>query len=347
MSILVALLALTLMITVHEWGHFIAARIFNVPVYEFAIGMGPKLFQHKGKKETLFSIRAIPLGGFCSFDSEDSLNDSAQNGVVDAALDKLPVYQRIIICFAGPLMNFVFAFLLVLSMLLIAGNATPTTKIVDFTDISPAKKFLQVNDYVYSIDGTVVYNDPEALSIALDEGAAKDGIVDVTVLRGDEYYTYEIKPEFDDVTNGYYIGIYQGSEYSSLSITKAFPKTFETIWLFISSVFTSLGGLLTGQYKLNEMSGIVGTIAFMGDYVKTSTIVPFITLVSLISVNLGVMNLLPIPALDGSKILFAIIEALRGKPLNKQIEIKMTLIGFALLIGLSVVLIFSDIAKLL
>ena len=225
MSILVALLALTLMITVHEWGHFIAARIFNVPVYEFAIGMGPKLFQHKGKKETLFSIRAIPLGGFCSFDSEDSLNDSAQNGVVDAALDKLPVYQRIIICFAGPLMNFIFAFLLVLSMLLIAGNATPTTKIVDFTDISPAKEFLQVNDYVYSIDDTIVYNDPEALSIALDEAAAKDGIINVTVLRGNDYYTYEIKPEFDDVTNGYYIGIYQGSEYSSLNITKALCKT--------------------------------------------------------------------------------------------------------------------------
>ena len=112
MSIIISILAIAIMIILHEWGHFIAARICKVPVYEFSMGFGKLLFKHQGKKETQFSIRAIPLGGFCSFDSPESLKNSAENGITDSALNKIPIWQRIFICFLGPFINILTAFVI-------------------------------------------------------------------------------------------------------------------------------------------------------------------------------------------------------------------------------------------
>lgn len=347
MSIIIAILSLTLMIIVHEWGHFIAAKIFHVPVYEFAIGMGPKLLKHQGKKETLYTLRAIPLGGFCSFDSEDSLNNTPENGIVDAALDKIPVWQKMIICFAGPLMNILFAFVIMFGVTFFAGEAIPTTQIVDFMEDAPAKEYLQIEDYIYSINDYVVYNNRTELTEAINKEMINNNSLNVTVLRNDNYFTYKITPKYDESTQSYVLGIYQNTKYDKIPVKEAIMTTIDTTKYFITSVYSGLWGLLSGQYQMNEMSGIVGTVAFMGDYVKAYTIIPFLTLVALISVNLGVMNLLPIPALDGSKILISLIEIIIRKPINKKIEAKATLIGFAILIGLSVILIFSDIFKML
>lgn len=346
MSIILAILALAVMIAIHEWGHFIAGKICKIPVYEFSIGMGPALWKHKGKKETVYSIRALPLGGFCSFDSPESLNNAAENGVTDSALDKVPILQRIFICAAGPFMNILFAFIIVFGLSLFAGETIQTTKIIDFMDNSPAINKIEVNDYIYSIDDTVVYNNRDLLTETINKDAKENGTLKITVLRDDKYIDYDITPIFNKETQSYMLGIYEGNDYKSLPLSKAIPNSFKEIGTYISSVYSGLIGLFSGKYKVNEMSGIVGTVAFMGDYAKTTTIIPFLSLIALISVNLGIMNLLPIPALDGSKILFAIIEAIRKKPINKDVELKLTMTGFAILIGLSVILIISDIIKL-
>lgn len=346
MQVFIAILAIALMIVIHEWGHFIAGRICKVPVYEFSVGMGPLIHQWHGKRETVYSLRWIPLGGFCSFDKLEDLNNSAENGVTDAALDKLPIHQRIFICAMGPIMNVVFAFILILGISIFAGETITTTRVLQFTENSPAAQYLQVNDYIYSINDVVVYNQ-DILTETINKQMQNSDSLKVTVLRGEEYLTYDIAPTFDETTNLYYLGIYQAADYASAPIGEAIPRAFKNTGNYITSVYTSLGGLITGKYKVNEMSGIVGTVAFMGDFVTQSTLVPFISLCALISVNLGVMNLLPIPALDGSKILFALIELIRKKPINKDFEIKLTMIGFTLLILLSVILIISDVFKLL
>lgn len=346
MQVFIAILAIALMIVIHEWGHFIAGRICKIPVYEFSIGMGPLICKWKGKKETTYSLRWIPLGGFCSFDKLEDLNNSAENGITDAALDKLPIHKRIFICAMGPIMNLVFAFILILGVSVFAGETIPTTRIFQFADNSPAAQYMQVDDYIYSINDVVVYNQ-NTLTKTINEEMKNHDSLSVTIIRGEEYLTYDITPTYDETTKLYYLGVYQASDYASVPISEAIPRTFKTIGQYITSVYSSLGGLITGKYKVNEMSGIVGTVAFMGDYVNQSTLVPFISLCALISVNLGIMNLLPIPALDGSKILFAIIEFIRKKPMNKDFEVKLTMIGFSLLILLSIVLIVSDVFKLL
>lgn len=346
MSTILAILAIAFMIIIHEWGHFIAARICKVPVYEFAIGFGPLLFKHKGKRETQYSIRLIPLGGFCSFDSPESLENAAENGITDAALDLLPVRQRIFICIMGPVMNLLFAFLIVLGISTFAGESIPTTQISGFTKDSLISEQLQIDDIVYSIDGVVVHNDPELLTEIITK--SEDNLIDVVVIRNNEYIEYKnLELYTDTMQDRYYLGIYEKSEYKSVSIIKAFPLALKQTGVFIVSVYEGIFGLFTGKYKINEMSGIVGTVAVMGDYATTATVLPFLTLIALISANLGVMNLLPIPALDGSKILFALIEAIRKKPMNKKFETKITMISFCFLIGLSIVLIISDIFKLI
>lgn len=345
MSTILAILAIAIMIIIHEWGHFIAARICKVPVYEFSIGFGPLIWKYKGKKETQYSIRAIPLGGFCSFDSPESLNNAAENGVTDAALDLLPIRQRIFICAAGPIMNVLFAFIISLGIACFAGETKVTTEIIDFTEGAKCTEALQIGDIIYSVDDVVVYQNSDLLTEMINK--SEDYKVDIVVLRNNEQIEFkDVELFYDEAASSYYLGIFKKIEYYPVPIIRAIPLAIKQIGYFVVSVYTSLFGLVTGKYKLNEMSGIVGTVAIMGDYATSSTIIPFLSLISLISVNLGVMNLLPIPALDGSKILFAVIELFRKKPINKDFEAKITMVGFTILIGLSLILIISDLMKL-
>ena len=335
------LLALVIMIIIHEWGHFIAGRICKVPVYEFSIGMGPLIWQHKGKKETKWSIRALPIGGYCAFDNLED-KTSLENGITDSAIDNLPIRQRIFICAAGPFMNIFLAFLISFFIAIFAGKITTTTTISGFIEDYPAAKYLEIDDTIMEANGIDVYNNPELLSDVIN--ASNGEKVEILVKREDKFLHYDIESVKDG--NEYYIGIYEKSERSGLSFFSSIGEAFKNTGFYIKNVFDGFTGLLTRKYKASEASGVVGAVNIMGQYAKKDTILTFLALVSFISVNLGLVNLVPIPGLDGSKILMALFEAVTKKKPNRKLVNFATGISMAILLGLMIILTFSDIIKM-
>ena len=338
MQVLISIIAILLMILVHEWGHFIAGRICKVPVYEFAIGFGPKIFQKKGKKETLYSVRAIPLGGFCAFDKDDD------TGVVDSNLNKQPLLHRLFIFVAGPLMNIITTFLVLFIICFAVGNPTPVT-IVDSTyEGFAAHEVLQSGDELLTANGIELNRDPVILSEVISY--AKDTPITFEVLRNGEVFTAEITPSLNEETGKYAIGIIQKQINETMSFGQSITASGLTIVNYAVSIFDSLGGLITGKYSVNQMSSIVGIVDVMSEYADPSNIPMYLSLCAYISFNLGLMNLLPIPGLDGSKILFGLIEGVTKKKVPEKVEVYLTLACMGLLLLLSGYLIFHDIWKI-
>lgn len=338
MSIILAFLALIVMIVLHEWGHFIAGRICKTPIHEFSIGMGPLIFQRKGKKETTFSLRAIPMGGYCAFDADDA------SGAVDSSLNKLPVYKRIFIFVAGPLMNIITAFLIYFSIALFMGFPTVVPVVDTVVEDSAAYGVLQEGDELIAVEGKEINNDVTLLSEYVNESNGEE--ITITVLRDGSEVDVEITPTYDEANQRYLMGISQQTEYENASFIESIKYGFTATAAAIVSTFQGIIGLVTGAYKVSDMSGIVGVVSVMSTYATPSTLSVFMSLCGLISANLGVMNLLPVPGLDGSKILFGIYEKIFRKPIPEKAEYYMTMCGMVLLIGLFIFITVSDVIKL-
>lgn len=335
MKVLISIIAILLMILVHEWGHFIAGRICKVPVYEFSIGFGPKIFQKKGKKETIYSIRAIPLGGYCAFDKDDA------TGAVDKSLNQQPLLNRMFIFIAGPFMNVLTAIVLIFMVCFAIGNPTPVT-IVDSTyENFDAHEVLQEGDIIISANGIETNMDPEILASVISE--SKGEPVELEVQRDNEVFTTEIIPKYDNDSGKYMIGIVQKQINVKLNFIDSVKASFSTVYNYGAVIFDTLGGLFTGKYSVNQMSSIVGIVDVMSEYASTSNLPLYISLCAYISFNLGLMNLLPIPGLDGSKILFGAIEGVTRKKVPEKIEVYLTLTFMSLLLLLSGYLIIHDI----
>ena len=337
MSIIITLVAIVLMIVLHEWGHFIAGRICKTPINEFSIGMGPAIFQKKGKKETIYSLRLLPLGGYCAFD------DNEEN---DNILNKLPVYKRIFIFFMGPLMNVIITIILFFCISFFIGVPTMTTTIEKVTD-NFIYENIQPGDRIIEINGIKV-DSYSQISETLSEEIDTDNPgqpLNFTLKRDNEIVTASITPQKTE--NGISTGILMCQEYKKISFGQSLVASAKLSWSGATMVFESIGGLITGKYKISDMSGIVGIVSIMGSVAKPSTAYLFFYFAAIISVNLGIMNLLPIPGLDGSKILFGVIEAIRKKPIPQNIEAAITMVSFGVLILLAVFITISDISKLI
>ena len=346
--VLLALLLLGVLITVHEFGHFAASRLCGIPVKEFSIGFGPKILKWKSKKhETLFSIRPIPLGGFCMFygdtddDPEGIHKDDPRN------YNNAPVWKRMISVFAGPFMNFVLAFVVAVAMMAAYGVTIGTPFISSVVEGQPAQVAgLQAGDQFLTVRGEDVIGST-VMDVSEAIGDVSDGeAVKLTVLRGEEKLDFTIQPVFDTAEGRYMIGIMIQQGYLDMPASQIVPAAWELCVDASTAIVDALGKLITTGEGLNETSGPVGVVQLVAEQTQQGGLEIFLYLMVLISINLGLMNLLPIPGLDGSRLIFMAVEAIRRKPVEQKVEAMIHMAGYILLLGLMLYFTFKDVLRL-
>lgn len=340
LTIIAAIIIFSVIIFVHELGHFLTALLFGVTVNEFAIGMGPAIYKKQGKN-TLYSVRAVPMGGFCQMEAEDEESDSP-----GAFTNKKP-WQRIIVLAAGAGMNILLGFimvtLIVTSSAAANGGITSTT-IASVEAESDAARFLQPGDKIVGINDTTVHIKRDlSFELGMYQGS---GECEIRYKRDGKVYSELFTPmqaALEDGTPYYLVGFTVETSPINL-LTVLHEGFFQTVWM-VKLVFISLGMLLSGGASVSEISGPVGVVSAMSTVAKTG-LADFLFFAGFLAVNIGVMNLLPLPALDGGRILFVLWEIIFRRPIPRDKEGYVHFIGFILLIGLMVFATWNDIVRL-
>ena len=344
MYVLIGILLLGILIAVHEFGHFIAARASGIEVMEFAIGMGPKLIGWTSKKSgTKFSLRCIPLGGFCAFYGEDDIDGKAKDD--PRAYNKQNVWKRIFTVAMGPVMNFVLAFAVAFAFFFCLGELLPVPTVDSLMEGYPAAEAgLLPGDRIIAVNGQEV-NSTEAVIASLLGGREAS----VTIRREGDFATttLPIVPKWNEEDQRYLIGIYFAQERQRLDFLTSVRAAWDNCARAGTAVFDALKGIFTDPEIRDSVSGPVGAVAVVSQAVQQNGIDAFLSLLMLISVNLGIMNLLPIPGLDGSRIVFHLIEAVRGKPIKPEREALVHLIGMVFLFALMIFFTYKDIVRLI
>lgn len=348
MSILYILLAIVLLgvlITVHEFGHFFAARLTGIAVKEYSIGFGPKLLQWKSKKhETLFTLRPFPLGGYCMFYGDET---DQQNADDPRAFDKAKVWKRMITVVSGPLMNFVLAFVLAVALMAGYGFTVAQPYIGNVEANMPAAEAgLLPNDVLTAVDGQAIgIGDASALTNAIAKVPAGQSVT-LTVQRDGKPLSLAVTPVYDETTQRNRIGIGINA-YAQLQSGQIIPAAWNSCVYASTIILNSLGKLFTTGEGFNQASGPVGVVQMVAQQTQQGGFEIFLNLAVIISSNLGLVNLLPIPGLDGSRLVFMLIEAIRRKPISRKIESTVHLAGYALLLGLMIFFTFNDVSRLI
>ncbi len=340
MYVLIGILLLGILVAVHEFGHFIAARISGIEVMEFAVGMGPKIFGWTGKSGTKFSLRCIPLGGFCAFFGEDDVEGKSKDD--PRAYGKQNVWKRIFTVAMGPVMNFVLALVVAFGFFFFLGELVTMPAVDTLMEGYPAAAAgLLPGDEIIAVNGEEIAS-TNAIVAALSAG----GEAQVTVLRDGEEHTFTIVPKWNEEDQRYLIGIYFAQARQKLGFLASLKTGWDNCIRAGSMVFDALGSLFTKE-GMEQVSGPVGAVAVVSQAVQANGLDAFLSLLMMISVNLGLMNLLPIPGLDGSRIIFHLIEAVRGKPIKPEREAMVHLIGMVFLLGLMIFFTYKDIVRLI
>ena len=344
MKIAVIILVFFSIIIIHELGHFAAARIFGMNVDEFTIGMGPRLFKVQGKK-TLFSFRLLPIGGAVQL-GEDFESDDPN------AFRNKPVWQRMIVIVAGAFMNLVLG-LVVCIVSVSLGEKIATTQVSSFYDYSVSSEKLVIGDEIVKVNDMSIWTTMD-ISYCFQNTAAKasenDSKVyfDMEVIRNGERIKLEDVPfalnTSEDRTAGIIIDF--TVQPADKTVGAVLSAAFKTALTEGRLIWITLFDLITGTYGINDLSGPVGVVSTMSTAYSVMSIDEFLILVAFITINIGIMNLLPIPALDGARFIFLLIEAIRGKPIPAEKEGIVHFIGFALLMLLMLIVTFNDIARL-
>lgn len=342
MTILIALLVFGVLVLIHEFGHYIVAKKSGIKVEEFAIGMGPKLIS-KQYGETVYSIRALPLGGFCKMLGEDAASEDKR------AFANKSIGIRMAVIGAGPIMNLLLAFIIILCFIISDGFATTIVNQV-YPDTPAENSGFRQGDKVLSIDGDKI-NIKQEIPYILNE--TKDRPIEVVILRDDAKITKEIKPMLDKDTNQWILGLGFEAKDGRKNILESITQSFWNVLFLVKLVVVGFFKIITGQVDKSQIAGPVGVIQMIGQSyevgLKTSIIMAIqnvMYLAALISANLGVMNLLPIPALDGGRLVFLIIEGLRGKPIDVDKEGFIHFVGFVLLMALMVFILYNDLSRI-
>lgn len=338
---LVTALIIGFLTFIHEFGHFFFARLFKVPVIEFAIGMGPKLFSWTGKTGTRYALRAFPIGGFVQMEGEEGTSDNPN------AYNNLNPWKKIAVTAAGPAVNIIFAVIVMFILVLFTPTLGSTT-VADFVDGSVSHSSLQPMDEIVKIGNVAVHTSEELYYEVAMQGFEA---IDITVIRDGKRIVLE-DVVFNTVSeSGVLLGVMDFRVYalSALSnvtvfdyLSQAFYRSINTV----KTVFDSLIGLITGRFGVDAVSGPVGIIESVGQVaaINPSALVNFVVLISM---NLGIFNLLPVPALDGGRILFHLIDGIAGKKvIKKEIEDTITGITMLLLLGFMFLVSIKDIINL-
>ncbi len=393
MGIIIAIVIFGIIVTVHEFGHFICAKLSGIKVLEFSVGMGPKIIQ-KQKGETMYSLRLLPVGGFCAMESEDAESEDPR------AFRNAKLWKRMIVLVAGAFMNFVLGFCVLIPMVSMMDDV-PTTTISGFTGIkndesvsagfrcrtlawrcgkslsligvneeipvnavgyggwmtddgsiiyySSSNEKLKKGDKIVDIDGTHVFSTLD-LNFIFETASAKDGKRSVTVRRDGK------KIKIDGVE---FLNSIDGSEWDfGLIYRKKTPLTVmkgsSDIFMSMSHIVgLSLKQLVTGKVEKEAVSGPVGVVSEINEVAtqntenKSDIIFNLLYITALITINVGIFNLLPVPGLDGGRLLFCVIELVRGKPIKPEHEGYVHLAGMLLLFGLMIFATYNDIIKLI
>lgn len=344
-----------ILIFVHELGHFIACRIFGIRVNEFAIGMGPKLFSRQSKKSgTVYSVRAFPIGGFNNIEDgtvetvdeegREILYHPPREELPEYAFNARPVWQRIIVIISGALMNLILG-VIIMSVIVIGTEKYGSTTIAHFVDTETGDKTeefsgLKSGDEVIKVGSRRVFTGDELVYSIFYKGAEP---VDVTVKRNGEKTVIKDVSFPTDEQQGIVYGIINFRIYSE---EKNFINTVKQSFFgsinVVTQVFDSLVGMVTGKYGLEHMSGPIGVGEVIGEAAKLG-IRSVLSITVMLSMNLGIFNLLPIPGLDGGKLVFLIAEAIIRKPLPRKVEEYATVVGITLLMALVIVVAFKDV----
>lgn len=336
--ILFSVLFFGIIITIHEFGHFITAKLFKVRVNEFAIGMGPALFKKK-KGETLYSLRVLPIGGYTALEGEDEDSDDPQ------AFSSQKPWKKAVIVSAGAVLN-IFLGLLLIGLMLAFDGKVPTTVVSDVSQaLEQSENGIHTGDKILEIDGTRVYS---ARDLYYCLYRNKTGKYDIKLKRDGEKLELKQADIVYDMEKGVCsfvvgaeaisgINILTGSVRETVSMTKM-------IWL-------SLIDMVKGNFSMQELSGPVGTIDIVADTatnaVKNSNYSAIIFILAFITVNIGIVNLLPIPALDGGRLFFILVQAIFRKPIPKKFEAYVHAAGMILLLALMALITFNDIVNLI
>lgn len=366
-TILSFIIIFTLVVVSHEFGHFLIGRINGIKVNEFMIGMGPAIFKKK-IGNVLLSIRILPIGGACVFDGmlddekEDEKaeeeNEGEESNITKELMDDAkagipfrdaPVWARIATVFAGPLFNVVLAFLLSLFIVWFCGSDLPIIGAVS-EGYPAAEAGIQAGDRIVKIDGEniMLWRDVSIISM-LSSGKP----MNITYERDGQRYETVLTPAYSAEEDRYYIGFVGAGKYIECNNLNVFKYAYAETRFWLIATVRSIGYMFRGHASLDDFSGPVGMATVIDDTIETSAsygvftvILNMMSFCVLLSVNLGIMNLMPIPALDGGRLLFLIYEVIFKKPVPAEKEGIITAVGFILLMIFMVVVLFNDIMKL-
>jgi len=362
LSIILSIIVFSLIVIVHELGHFLVAKKVGICVQEFAVGMGPVLVsKHVG--ETQYSLRMLPFGGFCRMQGEDGEEENTTHESYDPSrsFSRKTVLQRMAVIFSGPGMNFVLAFVLIFIILGISGFFVPNINSV--YDNSPAQEAgLEKGDKILRVNGQkiMIYQD---YTMALDGHDAGEPI-NFVIQHNGEKKSLTITPEYSEENSRYMVGFTFDARYglfgnkvegySRAGIADTAVADIGLMSYFVKSVVVGFVKLFSFQVKSNEVSGPIGIIGAIGDsyeagikYSITDAFINLASLSALLSTNLGVLNLFPIPAMDGGRLAFLFVEGVRKKPVNPDIEGRIHFAGFMLLMAFMVAVAFNDIVNII
>ncbi len=319
-----------IVVVFHEFGHFIIAKISGIRVHEFAIGMGPKLFKIN-KGDTDYSLRLLPIGGYVKMEGEDEYSDDVKS------FSKKSVGTRMAVIAAGAIMNFILA--IIVFSIYAYNVGVPTTTIEEVTERLPAyESGLRSGDTIKSINDFEV-NSWEDVKNIINKSNGEE--ISISVIRNDKEYSFLMKPIINKEENRLIVGI---APKMARSLSLSIKSGFQNMIMVLGLMFQFIAMLFKGKVSSGDISGPVGIVYLVGEAAK-SGFQYVLYVAGFISINLGFFNLLPIPALDGSRLVFLLFELIRGKPVNPEREGFVHFIGFVLLIVLMIVVAYKDIIK--
>ncbi len=353
MKIVLGIAILAVIIITHEFGHYLIARINGIEVVEFTIGFGPKLIGWKTKSGTKFSIRLIMLGAACVFDDLDAGTDEdtdLASMIANSSFRKANVWSRIATTLAGPFFNLLLAF--VLGLFLMNYIDMPDTVVTEVnTDGAAYAAGIREGDKIISVNGSRCYLYPE-VSTAVELGYGKP--LTIVYEHESEKKKVEVIPKMNNEYGRFMIGVtFGGQEPAEKGAIDIVKSSYLYVRYMVKMTFSSVRMLFTGQAKVSDVAGPVGAAQIVGEEYDSAkemgalaVVVSMLNIALLLSANIGIVNLFPVPAFDGGKLLFLLYEAIRGKPADAKVEGAIQLVGIGLLLALLVLVMYNDISRL-
>ena len=343
------------MVIAHELGHFLLAKSNGIHVVEFSVGMGPTIFKKQGK-DTKYTIKLLPIGGACMFEGEDGLvseMNKDENGEpieeIQGSFKNASVWGRISTVFAGPFFNIILAFFL--SIIIVGFGYTDKPIVQGVTTGYPAEEAgIRAGDKIVKMNGSRICLYRE---VSLNSYTNHGENIEFVYERDGERYTVQIKPKYDKNDGRYYIGLQGGGEFTKVKGLQVFQYAAYEVRYWLISTFKSLGMMIQGKVKADDFAGPVGIAQVIDTAIEETkpmglptVVLTMINIAILLSVNLGVLNLLPLPALDGGRLVFLFVEVIRGKPVAPEKEGMVHFAGFVILMLLMAFVMYNDIMRI-